>query len=548
MNFYMADYEVRTDTYELFYKDCLQPLEPLVFRLLNYMFEHPDRVLSRDELIKEVWQSRVVSDSALSATICAARHALGDTGRKQHCIKTVSGHGYRFIAQFTCTENDGHVAENKPIRMTKNTANHTLGLADSSVEETDTATRLTLPDKPSIAVMDFVDLSVSEKGTLRAYGLASEVNSGLARLPHFFVIARASATVLTKQGLSVQAVGRQLGVRYLVYATIETLPKRTQVTLSLIDATQNIEIWSEHFDRPDDDITQIRDAMIISIVSAIDSAIEQAEIERAFLAPTENLSAWESYHRGLWHINRTTVADVDAAQGFFQQAISLEPRFSRACAGLAYTYVSRKLLNDVTGGSKGNEMEQAFDYAQRSLDYCPQEVMGYMSLGRALFFDKQYELSLQTFDQGIHHNPNDVDCYYLKGICSSSLELNRQAQQYLDKAERFSPFDPLRFSLYMARAVILVSQKKYDAAAEASLHATYCTNAYFTTYAIATACLQLAGRSEQAKQYAAKVLVLKPNYSIELYQQLVPHVKEVTRMLFSNAMRCAGIPETSVVH
>ena len=548
MNFYIGDYEVRTATYEVLYKNRLQQIEPLVFKLLNYMLEHPDRVLSRDELMNEIWSSRVISDSALSAAICAARHAIGDTGKKQRCIKTVSGHGYRFIAQFTCTESNDVLAKNKPIQMTNCLTDTIINVTAPYTEKESALSPLTLPDKPSIAVMDFVDLSEEGKGALLAYGLASEVNSGLARLPHFFVIARDSATVLAKQGLSAQTVGRQLGVRYLVYANIEKLPKRVQVTLSLIDAVQNTEIWSEHFDRSYDDIAPIRDAMISTIVFAIDSAIEQAEIERAFLTHTENLSAWENYHRGLWHIDRTTIADVDAAQQFFQQAIALEPRFSRACAGLAYTYVSRHLLNDVSTEKNDNVMQKAYDYAQRSLDYCPHEAMGYMVFGRALFFDKRYKQALQMHDHGLQHNPNDVHCHYLKGVSSLALGMNRQAQQYLDKAERLSPFNLLQFSVHMVRAVSLANQKKYEDAVEASLRATYYDNAYFSTYAIATACLQLAGRTEQAQQYATKVLTLKPNYSTELYQCLTPHADEKTRALFINAMQSAGIPERSTVH
>jgi tetratricopeptide (TPR) repeat protein len=126
--------------------------------------------------------------------------------------------------------------------------------------------------------------------------------------------------------------------------------------------------------------------------------------------------------------------------------------------------------------------------------------------------------------------------------------MDSQAQQYLDKAERLSPFNPLQFSVHMVRAVSLVNQQKYEEAAEASLRATNYDNAYFSTYAIATACLQLAGRTEQAQQYAAKVLSLKPNYSTELYQRLTPHADEEKRALFICAMRSAGIPETSVVH
>jgi tetratricopeptide (TPR) repeat protein len=193
-------------------------------------------------------------------------------------------------------------------------------------------------------------------------------------------------------------------------------------------------------------------------------------------------------------------------------------------------------------------MKQPFDYAQRSLECCSREAMGYRVLGRALFFAQKYEQALQMLEQGIQVNPNYASCYHIKGVCSVALGLDVQAQQSLDIAERLNPFDPLQFSLQTARAISLVHQKRYDEAVELSVLATYYANAYFSTYAIASACLQLAGDLEKAQQYAAKALILKPNYSTELYQCLTPHTDAETRGLFINAMQRAGIPEFSVIH
>jgi len=532
VNFYIGDYEIRTDTHELLHKNAPQKVEPLVFRLLSYMLKHSERVLSRDELMGEIWRSRVVSDSALSATICAARHALGDTGRKQQCIKTISGCGYRFVAAFTRAEKE------------QQNHCHTTPFLMAQQSMTDRV----LPDKPSIAVMNFVDLSASDKGSLLAYGLTTEVNSGLAHLPHFFVIARESAAVFANQGLSSQAIGYHLGVRYLVYANTEYLVKRVQITLSIIDTVCNAEIWSEHFERQCEAIPQVRDEIMTAIVIAVDAAIEQAEIERAFLIPTENLSAWENYHRGVWHSHRSTINDIDTGQRFFQRAVLLDPRFSRAYAGLADTYTSLSVLTATTMTAENEgEINKSFDYAQRSLACCHREAMGYRVLARALFFAQKYEQSLQTLEQGIQANPNYAHCHQLKGICSAMLGLDEQARQCLETAERLSSLDPWLFSSQTARAVSLVHQHKYADAAELSLLATYSSNAYFSTYAIASACLQLAGDAVKAQQYAVKALKCKPNYSTELYQRLTPHVDIKTRYLFISAMQRAGIPEVSVI-
>ncbi len=288
MNFYIDDYQIRTDSHELLYKNAPKKIEPRVFKLLTFMLENPRRVLSRDELVHAVWKARVISDSAISTTINAARRAIGDTGSQQKYIKTVSGSGYRFIAKFSCKENTAQKTQsrhafNTPIKPAAEKEQHPLEL----------------PDKPSIAVMNFVDISASEKGKLFARGITIEINASLARFFHLFVIARASSDHVSKRQLLPKEIGQCLGVRYLIYGNLEYLPHRVRLTMSVVNAQENTEIWSEHFDRPLDDIFQIQDEITRSIIIAVDFALEQAEIERALLASPNNLSAWENYHRGL---------------------------------------------------------------------------------------------------------------------------------------------------------------------------------------------------------------------------------------------------------
>jgi len=552
MDFHINDYEVRTSTHELLYKGCSQKVEPLVYQLLIFMLENPSRVLSRSELVRKVWRSRVISDSALSATICAARKAIGDTGKAQACIKTVSGSGYRFVAKFTCTEESiNAVSRNNAVGFNNvespNNAEGSNNVVHHDFQQKKLEQEpysLNLPDKPSIAVMNFVNMGSSGKGVLLAYGLTAEVNSALARLPHLFVIARASSASLAQQELLPNEISKRLGVRYLVYGNIKNTVKRVRLTLSIVDAVHNSEIWSEHYDRTLDDVPQLQDEIIQSIVTTIDSSVEQAEIERAFLVPTEDLSAWEYYHRGLCYINSTKAEDVDKAQQYFQKSTQLDSRFARAHASLSYIYTNRQLLN-VAESSDNDNFNKAFEYAQLSIELCKNDSMGYMSLGRVSYFLKKYEQALLCIEQGIFLSPNLTHCHFLKGMIAESTCDYVNAHQYLDRAERLSPYDPLQFAIKMVRAISFAHQKDYTKAVETSIQATQYPKAFFTTYAIAAACHQLAGDSKQAKLYANKVLLLKPNYSVEIYQRLIPHKDESTRSDFINAMLDTGIPQVS---
>lgn len=547
MIFYIGDYEIHANNHELIYKSCPKKIEPQVFKLLLYMLDNTDRVLSRGELMDNVWENRVISDSALSASICSARHAIGDNAQKQDCIKTVSGHGYRFIAKFTHKSPEANESQAfLSLAHQQSTSHHTDTsrgpvITKPNLSHSIPAPLLELPDKPSVAVMDFIDMGSTPKGSLFAYGLTTEINSSLARLPHFFVIARASASHLSKQDLPPNVVGERLGVRYLILGKTQHLNKQIQITLSIVDATHNNEIWSEHFNQSTDDLFQVHNEVVHSIVSVIDSTVEQAEVDRAFLKASENLSAWENYHQGIWHSNQTTLVHTKKAQLLFKKAIAQDPRFSRAYAGLSIIHTNKILLNNISNEDTNN-MTQALNYAQRSISYGVRDTMSYFSLARVLWLSKEYERAIVATDKGLIVNENDLKCNFFKGFVSAFSGHDQQAHNLLEKAQRLNPYDPLQFSLKIARAISLIHQQKYDEAVDWAISATDDSNAYFSTYAVATASLELARHSKRAKQYAQQTLALKPDYSVKTYQYLTPHSDKATRVLIGNAMHQSGIP------
>ncbi len=529
MIFTLGDYIIDADTHELLHDGLPQKIEPLILKLLLFMLHNSDRVLSRDELIKGVWKSHVISDSALSAAISAARHAIGDNGKKQQCIKTVSGSGYRFIAAFKCIES---------IKPSTSSALITERNPEISPKS------LAPPDKPSIAIMDFIDISTQDQKSLLATGLTSDINSSLARQPHFFVIARASAHHLSKMDLSANDVGRYLGVRYLVYANVRQVAKRIRVTLSVVDAINNAEIWSEHFDHTFDDIFSMQDEITTAIMTAIEFAVEQAEINRSFLIPTENLSAWENYHRGLWYIDRTSIKDVDSAQFFFKKAIKQDSRFSRAYAGLAYTHTNRRLLEHSIIKVSDQDIIKSMDYAQRSIDFCTQEMNGYMSLGRAMVFSNKVPQALAILEQAVELSPNNSQNLILRGLSAIKLGKSELGLESLEKAERLNfHSSSSSFQIYMARSLLMLNLEKYNDAAYFSTLAIDNNSHYFLIYALAAACHQLAGKKQKAVQYAAQTLLFLPDCTIDSCQSLMSCSKKHSELFFQ-ALVDAGIPKT----
>ncbi len=529
MIFTLGSYTIDSGTHELLLDGLSQKIEPLIFKLLLFMLQNPDRVLSRDELIKGVWKSHVISDSALSAAISAVRHAIGDNGRKQQCIKTVSGSGYRFVAAFKRIES---------VKVPQTSSLVTAQNLDTSLKP------IVLPDKPSIAVMDFIDVGTQNQQSLLATGLTTDINSTLARQPHFFVIARASAHHISKMNLPANDVGKYLGVRYLVYANVKQDSKRIHLTLSIVDAVNNAEIWSEHFDRAFDDIFPLQYDITNTIFAAIESAVVQAEMNRSFLIPTENLSAWENYHRGLWYIDRTSLKDAESAQFFFKKAVKQDSRFSRAYAGLSYIHTNRRLLDHSVIATSDHDIIKSMDYAQRSIDLCISEANGYMSLGRVLVFSNYVPQALGSIEKALELSPNNAQSHLLRSLCdikSGKLEL-ALGSLYIAERLNFHSKTSL-FQVYMTRSMLMLGMEKYDDAAYFSGIAIQHNSYYFLIYALAAACHQLAGKRQKALHYAAQTLHFLPNCTIDSCQRVMSGSKK-HRELFTNALIDAGIPKT----
>jgi adenylate cyclase len=186
----IGNYTINLQTHEICYKKIPQKIKPLIFKLLLFMLENPQRVLTRDELILKVWNSRFISDSALSAAISVARSALGDSGKQQKYIQTISGHGYRFIGTFSYQEKE-EASPNNLFRATNSIRNISKDdkyqLIVNKVNQKPES--LTVPDKPSIAIMNILAMKDDPEQQLSAYGLTIEINAGLSRLSHLFVIA-----------------------------------------------------------------------------------------------------------------------------------------------------------------------------------------------------------------------------------------------------------------------------------------------------------------------------------------------------------------------
>ena len=272
MPFLFEDYCLDADRRELKRGSELIPIGPKVFDLLLFLVQNREHVVTRDHLLEAVWEGRIVSESTLTSHINAVRTAIGDTGREQRLIRTVSRKGFRFV---------GLIEEQELPASIPSAVRDIVG--------ENLTPALALPDSPSIAVLPFRNLGGNVEQDYFADGIVEDIITALSRIRWLFVIAHNSSFTYKGRTVDEKQVGRELGVRYVVEGSVRQSESRIRITGQLVDASSSTHLWADRFEGRLDDIFELQDQIATSIVGAITSQLERAEIERARSPPAASL-------------------------------------------------------------------------------------------------------------------------------------------------------------------------------------------------------------------------------------------------------------------
>lgn len=367
--------------------------------------------------------------------------------------------------------------------------------------------------RASIAVMPFADLSGPLAGR-RGLGaaLVHDVITRLAKLRSLFIIAQGTVLTLHDRQIGAEQAGRLLNVDFVVSGSVRRHGRGLAVAVELSETRNARILWAETFDRPLDDAFEVLDEIGNHIVAAIASEIETSERNRAILKPPNSLDAWEAYHRGLWHMYRFTEADNGEARHFFERAIGLDPTFARAHAGLSFTHFQSAFQG---WAERRQEIDRAFAAAGQSLLVDDRDPAAHWAMGRALWLRNQHDQSIAELEQAIALSPNFAQGHYALAFVHSQGGDPSVAISSSDHSRQLSPFDPMLFAMFGARAMALARLGRFDEAADWSLKAAARPNAHAQIMAIAAYCLALAGRTEQARGYLAAIHRTLPHYGID---------------------------------
>ena len=516
MIYVFEDFAFNVDQRELRRGADLIAVEPQVFDLLQHLIQNRERVVSKDDLIEHVWNGRNVSDSTLTSRITAARHAIGDTGDDQRLIRTISRKGIRFV---------GEVQENTGAK------------ADGATPVSGLAATPKLPDKPSIAVLPFINMSGDPEQEYFSDGITEDIVAALSRLRWFFVIARNSTFAYKGKAVDPKQVGRELGVRYVLEGSVRRSGQRVRISAQLLDAINGSHIWSERYDRELTDIFALQDEITTSVTSAIEPKLLAAEGLRTETRSPENLDAWDLVARALSYFWKLTAADSAAAITILRQAVQLHPNYAPAHSMLAFAL----FMSGYVGWTPpGTEREFAAQLAARAVELDDSDPWGHLALGYCAFTRRETDEAVRHFQAALDLNPNFAAATGSIGFALALDGRSDEAIRHFEQALRMSPRDPFNSFFFVGIAAAHFLAGRFAEAAKWSRQAVQLRPGYIGGHRILCASLAETGEIEEAKAILETVRKLQPNISVAWLQQSVPYTAGPMER-FLEGLRKAGL-------
>jgi len=516
------DCALDTDRRELRRGAELVSVEPQVFDLLEYLIRNRDRVVSKDDLIASVWRGRIISESALATRINAARNALGDSGEAQRLIRTLPRKGIRFV---------GAVQEDRKFPTVP--ADTVAGSARSAVA---------LPDKPSIAVLPFANMSGDPEQEYFADGVADEIITALSRCHSLFVIARNSSFTYKGKAIDVRQVGRDLGVRYVMEGSVRRSGTRLRFTAQLIDATTGAHIWADRFQGEMSDVFDLQDRITESVIAVIEPNLQRAEIERLKRKPASNLDAYDLLLRAQQLEYEFTEQSLAGAIRYLEQALALDPNYSAAMALAAHCYGER--IHHGWAQVAAAETTKGLDLAARALERGRDDSNVLWMVAHAMLrlgMDRQRAKELAYSSLAL--NPNSAIAMtiaalteVMSGNAGSALEQSRRAQ-------RLSPRDPRGWLTLSVLSLAYLTDGRFDEAASFAKKSLVHNPRYGSPLRVLAASLAIMGHREQAAEVIQQLLKLEPQLSLSALRARLMYMDERVWSRLSGGLRLAGLPE-----
>jgi TolB-like protein/Tfp pilus assembly protein PilF len=409
------------------------------------------------------------------------------------------------------------VAPTTPEKVTK--------LAPPPVTQMEVASKekmaFPLPDKPSIAVLPFVNMSGDPQQEFFVDGMTEEIITALSKGPNLFVIARNSTFIYKGKAVKVKQVSEELGVRYVLEGSVQRSGDRIRVNAQLIDALKGHHLWAERYDRDVKDIFAIQDEITMKIITALQVKLTSGEMIHVLAKGAKNIDAFTKYLQAVDLWTRLTKETNAQAKKLLEEAIALDPEYPGPYIGLAKTYGMDVFLG--TTQSPEQSMAKAFELAQKAISLDNTNEAAHSVLSWLYATKRQYEKAIAESERAISLNPNSAESYMRLGLVLAYAGRAEEGIPYMQNALRLNPFPSPNY--FSNLAVIYCESGHYEKAIEAAKRVLQSEpNSPISNVTLAISYIRL-GREEEARAAAAEILRINPKWSLDRYAKIAPYTQ-----------------------
>jgi TolB-like protein/class 3 adenylate cyclase len=403
-------------------------------------------------------------------------------------------------------------------------------------------TPLPLPDKPSLAVLPFQNLTGDAGQEYFVDGMVEEITTAIARLPWLFVIARNSAFTYKGRAVDVKQVAQELGVRYVLEGSVRKAGNRVRITGQLIDTTTGAHIWADRFDGLLDDIFDLQDQVASSVAGAIEPKLRQSEIERASRKPTANLTAYDLYLRALAQSYRVTEEGFAEAVALAQQALAIDPSYAPAAAMVGLCRALQRVRG--WGALSDEDIGEACRLARQALAAERDDAETIYQAALTLFLlAGEATVAATALDRALALNPNAAHAWSARGIIHASRNQPDAAIEAIERAPRLSPFDPYAFQYAERIAHAHLAAQRFEQGIEWANRALHDQPRYPTAMRVKVVALAHLGRLDEARAELGRMLAINPKLTIAGFREYARFMAPENLELNVTGLRLVGLPE-----
>jgi adenylate cyclase len=520
MLYFFDEYALDTDRRELRSGDGLLSVDPKVFDLLVYLIGNRERVVGKEDLIAGVWMGRLVSDSALTSCINAARSVVGDSGEPQRLIKTLPRKGIRFIG--TVRE------ETRPA-----------GPAPSNTAPESPRPTLALREKPSVAVLPFANLSDDSEQQYFADGLAEDIITRLGRLKWLSVSARNSSFTYKGKAVDVKQVGRELGVRYVLGGSVRRSARRLRIGAELSETSTGLQVWAERYDVDLADFFGLQDQIAESVIAAIEPRLYAAEHQRFQSRPPGSLDAWGFVMKAMPYVwDWGSTQEIETARELLKQGIGIDPDYPRANSLLAWTYAALVQL----GWADASEvLGTARAVAQQAIQRDTEDPWTHLAAGYVHMISRDSDEAVKELTEAIVLNPSLAFAHVVLGATYGYGGMSDDGLHHCELAARSSPRDFTQAVNLSVRGLCHFMAGHFAEAIEWERRAVELRPHFGSAWRTLAAAAGKAGNLDVATRALSEAKRLHPSLSIEWVERHHPIVHENDRLTYIEGLKAAGL-------